>query len=251
MKITKRQLVKLIREFRLDDDVPRSGSLPPDIFDDIYKGGGGSNTGYIKIYKNEDGTLLKQFYGGNTKETMITALDKAVVYFMNLVEQAKKQGIDIDRDDPADTMGPLTQEELDKQMTILYYSAYPPYDPSKTNEISEPLLQYILNVEPSDVYGVEMYDHIWNNYPGLQARHPGKSAQQIDYEADADYGYAFQDSNTGEIMSVDDLAGEGGMFSGGPAREPYYHALVGLKNKGYVLVDGDPVDELIFRQDRR
>jgi hypothetical protein len=71
------------------------------------------------------------------------------------------------------------------------------------------------------------------------------------YDADADYGYAFQDSFTDEIMLIDDLAGEGGMFSGGPARDPYYHALVGLKNKGYVLVDGDPVDELIFRQDRR
>ena len=52
MKITKRQLVKLIREFRLDDDVPRSGSLPPDIFDDIY----------LKRYAT---ALIKRQWGAN------------------------------------------------------------------------------------------------------------------------------------------------------------------------------------------
>ena len=23
------------------------------------------------------------------------------------------------------------------------------------------------------IYGVDMYDHVWNNYPGLLARRPG------------------------------------------------------------------------------
>ena len=169
MNITRLQLRRLIREFYLDDDRSVGGALPPIGYEDS----SGSGAGYIKIYKNENGNLLQKFYGGTTKESMIAALDRAIPYFMNLVVQARNEGLDIDRDDPGDTMGPVTQEELDKQMTILYYSAYPPYNPSKPNEISEPLLQYILNVEPHHVYGVDMYDHIWYNYPGLQARHPG------------------------------------------------------------------------------
>ncbi len=133
----------------------------------------GGDVGYIKIYKNENGNLLQKFYGGTTKASMIEALDRAIPYFMSLIMQARDLGLDIDRDDPGDTMGPITDEELSKQMTILYYSAYPPYDPLNPNEIREPLLQYILNVEPYEIYGVDMYDHVWNNYPGLQARHPG------------------------------------------------------------------------------
>tara|TARA_A100001515_G_scaffold83976_1_gene66568 strand:+ start:2889 stop:3407 length:519 start_codon:yes stop_codon:yes gene_type:complete len=169
MKLTSAQLRKLIREFYMGGDRSLGGTFPPVDHGDS----SGGDVGYIKIYKNENGNLLQKFYGGTTKASMIEALDRAIPYFMSLIMQARDLGLDIDRDDPGDTMGPITDEELSKQMTILYYSAYPPYDPLNPNEIREPLLQYILNVEPYEIYGVDMYDHVWNNYPGLQARHPG------------------------------------------------------------------------------
>ena len=169
MKTTRKQLRKLIREFYLDDSRSLGGVLPPT----DHKDSSGGDVGYIKIYKNENGNLLQKFYGGTTKASMIAALDRAIPYFMNLVVQARNEGLDIDRDDPADTMGPITDEELAKQFTILYYSAYPPYDPSKPNEIRDPILQYILNVEPYEIYGMDMYNYVWDNYPGIQARHPG------------------------------------------------------------------------------